>query len=97
MKNILINKYKNLMKDIFEEYSNILNKNNEYCNYLKILNYEIKLIIDAFNKLINEKKNTFKDIFEVDFESILHAIDKDLFGYIKLIFENVSLLLNTSN
>lgn len=94
LKNILIKQYKSLFKDIVKEYNNILNKNNGYYNYVKIINYEIKTIISAFNKLISTKKNTFTSIFEYDNESILHAIDKDLFNHIKEIFENVSMLLN---
>ena len=92
--NILINEYKSLFKDIIKEYIKIINKNNGYCEYLKIIDHEIKLITDAFKTLINQKKDTFKSIFIDDFDSILHAIDKDLFNHIKIIFENVSLLLN---
>ena len=94
LKDILINEYTKLFKDIINEYSNILKKNNGYYNYLKIINYEIKTIISAFEVLLSTKKNTFSSIFDGDVESILHAIDKDLFGYIKSIFERVSLLLN---
>ena len=94
LKKILINEYKSLLKDIIKEYHNIIKKNNGYYNYIKIINYEIKLIVSAFEKLIAQKKNTFSSIFENDVESILHAIDKELFEHIKSIFENVSLLLN---
>ena len=95
LKNILLNEYKNVFKNIINEYNNIIKKNNGYYNYLKIINYELKTIINAFNTLINKKKNTFSSIFEDDIESVLHAIDKVLFEHIKSIFENVSLLLNT--
>ena len=94
LKNILISQYKERLNDIIKEYNNFLSKNNGYYSRLKIINHEIKLIVSAFNTLINEKKNTFKSIFENDFESILYAIDKQLFDMIKSIFENVSLLLN---
>ena len=94
LKNILIKEYKNLLNVIIKEYHNILKKNNSYLKYVKIINYEVKLIINAFEKLINQKKNTFKSVFEDDIGSILHSIDKQLFGYIKSIFENVSKLLN---
>ena len=94
LKNILISQYKERLNDIIKEYNNFLSKNNGYYNYLKIINHEIKLIVSAFNTLISQKKNTFKSIFENDFDSILHAIDKDLFDMIKSTFENVSLLLN---
>ena len=94
LKNILLDGYISLFKDIINEYNNILNKNNGYYNYLKIIKHEIKLIIDAFETLISQRKNTFQSIFKDNFESILHAIDKDLFEHIKTIFENVSLLLN---
>ena len=95
LKNILINQYKSVFNDIIKEYNNILKKNNGYYNYLKIINHEIKTIISAFKLLLKEKKNTFSCIFDDDVESILHAIDKDLFDHIKSIFENVALLLNT--
>ena len=94
LKNILLNEYKSLFKDIMNEYNNIINKHNGYHNYLKIINYEIKTITSAFKTLVEQKKNTFKSIFEDDFESVLHAIDKVLFEHIKSIFESVSLLLN---
>ena len=94
LKNILLNEYKNVFKDIINEYNNIIKKNNGYYNYLKIINYEIKTIVNAFKTLINQKKNTFKSIFEDDLESVLHAIDEVLFEHIKTIFENVSSLLN---
>ena len=95
LKDILINEYKSLFNVIINEYNNILKKNNGYYNYIKIINYEIKLIVSAFEKLIAQKKNTFSSIFENDVESILHAVDKDLFEHIKSIFENVSLLLSS--
>ena len=94
LKDILINEYKNVFKNIIKEYNDFLKKNNGYYNYLKAINHEIKTITNAFEVLLKEKKNTFKSIFEDDFESILHAIDKVLFEHIKVIFENVSLLLN---
>ena len=94
LKNILISQYKERLNDIIKEYNNFLSKNNGYYSRLKIINHEIKLIVSAFNTLIRQKKNTFKSIFKDDFESILHAIDKDLFDMIKSTFENVSLLLN---
>ena len=95
LKNILLKEYENLFKDIINEYNNIINKNNGYYNYLKIIKYEIKAIISAFEVLIDQKKNTFQSIFEDNFESVLHAIDKNLFEHIKSIFESVYLLLNT--
>ena len=94
LKNILIEEYKSVFKDIINEYNNIINKNNGYFNYLKIINYEVKTIISAFKTLINERKNIFSSIFEDGFESVLYAIDRVLFDHIKSIFENVSLLLN---
>ena len=94
LKNILLKQYKSVFKDIINEYNNIIKENNGYYNYIKIINYEIKTIISAFKTLISEKKNTFKSIFDDEYESVLHAVDKDLFDHIKSIFENVSLLLN---
>ena len=93
LENILINEYKKLLKDIINEYINIVNKDNFFYKYLKIINHEIKLITDAFETLVNQRKDTFKSIFEYDFESILYAVDKDFFNTIKSIFKNVSLLL----
>ena len=95
LKSILISEYKNVFKDIINEYENIIKKNNGYHNFLKVFNYEVKTIINAFKVLLNEKKNTFNSIFEDDFASILHAMDKVLFEHIRTIFENVSSLLNT--
>ena len=94
LKNILLSEYKDMLKSIIKGYKDFLSKNNGYYNYLKIINYEIEAIKSAFNTLIIQKKNIFKSIFENDFESILYAIDKQLFDMIKSIFENVSLLLN---
>ena len=91
--NILINKYQGLLIDIFKEYRKIINNNNCYDKYLKIINHEIELIISAFETLINKRKNTFQTIFEYDSESILYAVDKELFKYIKTIFESVSVLV----
>ena len=91
--NILINKYQGLLIDIFKEYRKIINNNNCYDKYLKIINHEIELIISAFETLINKRKNTFQSIFEYDSESILYAVDKELFKYIKTIFESVSVLV----
>ena len=95
LEKVLLNGYISIFHDIINEYEKIVKKNNGYHNYLKIIGYEIKTIVSAFEKLISEKKNTFNSIFKDDFESILHAIDKDLFEHIKSIFENVSILLNT--
>ena len=95
LKDILIKKYKGLFIDIINEYSYIINKDNRYFEYINIFKYEIKTIIDSFETLLDQKKNTFKCIFENDNESILYFIDKDLFKYIKSVFENVSTLLNT--
>ena len=92
--NILIHEYKKLLKDIFNEYINIIEKHNEYSKFLKIVDCEFKEIMIAFNTLVGEKKNTFKDIFEYDVVSILYTIDKDLFDHIKNIFENVSAMIN---
>ena len=94
LKEILLDGYKSLFMDIINEYNNILNKNNGYYNYLKIIKHEIKEIISAFEMLLVNKKNTFRSLFKDEYESILHAIDKVLFNHIKTIFENVSLLLN---
>ena len=94
LKNILINEYKSLMNDIFNQYDDFLKKHNGYYNYLKIINHEIKAIKSAFNTLIKNRKNTFRSIFIDDYDSILHAIDKDLFEMIKSAFKNVSLLLD---
>ena len=91
--NILISKYQNLLRDIFIKYIHITENNNEYFKFSKIVDCEIKEIISAFNVLVDERKDTFKDIFENDVESILYALDKELFGYIKDIFEKVSALL----
>ena len=91
--NILINKYQGLLIDIFKEYRKIINNNNCYDKYLKIINHEIELIISAFETLIGERKNTFQSIFKDDSESILYAVDKELFKYIKTIFESVSVLV----
>ena len=93
LKNILLNKYESLFTDIIDEYSSIVKKNNQYDKYLKIFIHEIKITIKAFESLLVNKKNTFRSIFENDNESILYAIDKELFGYLKGIFENVSMLL----
>ena len=95
LKNILINGYKNVFNDIIVEYSNIIKQNKGYFKYLKIINYELKTIVVAFKTLLNKKKNTFSSIFENNSESILYSIDKDLFEYIKSIFESVSSILNT--
>ena len=92
--NILIDRYQSILIDIFKAYRNILIKNNHYDKYLKIIKHEIKLITGAFGTLINQRKNTFQSIFEYDSESILYAVDKELFKYIKTIFESVSVLLN---
>ena len=92
--NILIDRYQSILIDIFKAYRNILIKNNHYDKYLKIIKHEIKLIISAFSTLISKGKNTFKSIFEYDSESILYMIDKELFKYIKTIFESVSVLVN---
>ena len=94
LKKDLINEYKSFFNFIIKEYKNFINKNNGYYNYLKQINYEIKTITNAFQMLISQKKNIFKSIFEDEFDSVLHAIDKDLFEHIKSIFENVSLIIN---
>ena len=94
LKEILLKKYDNLFKEIIDEYSNILKRDNHYDTYLRIIMHEIKTIIRAFESLLANKQNTFKSIFESDDESILCSIDKELFGYLKGIFENVSVLLN---
>ena len=94
LKEILLKKYDNLFKDIINEYSNILKRDNHYDKHQKIIIHEIKEIIRAFESLLVNKKNTFKSIFESDDESILYSIDKGLFGYLKGVFENVSMLLN---
>ena len=94
LKEILLKKYDNLFKDIINEYSNILKRDNHYDKYLRIIMHEIKTIISAFESLLVNKQNTFKSIFESDDESILYFIDKELFGYLKGVFENVSMLLN---
>ena len=94
LKEILLKKYDSLFKDIINEYTTILKKNDVYDKHLKIIIHEIKEIIRAFESLLVNKKNTFKSIFESDDESILCSIDKELFGYLKGVFENVSMLLN---
>ena len=94
LKEILLKKYDNLFKEIIDKYSNIIKRDNNYDKYLRIIMHEIKTIIRAFESLLVNKKNTFKSIFESDDESILYSIDKGLFGYLKGIFENVSMLLN---
>ena len=94
LKEILLKKYDSLFKDIINEYTTILKKNDVYDKHLKIIIHEIKEIIRAFESLLVNKKNTFKSIFESDDESILYFIDKELFGYLKGVFENVSMLLN---
>ena len=90
LENILINEYKNLLKEIINEYINIVNKNNFFYKYLKIVKHEIKLITEAFETLVNQRKDTFKSLFIGDFDSILYAVDKDFFNNIKSIFKNVS-------
>ena len=95
LKDILLNEYKSVFKDIIKEYNNIIKNNSGYYNYLKIINHEIKEIISAFEILIKEKKNIFSSVFDDDFSSILHAIDKVLFKNKKKNYENVRLLLNT--
>ena len=90
--NFLIVKYQNLLRDIFIKYINLTSKNNRYSKLSKLVDFEIKDIINAFNALVDEKK-ICKDFFENGCESALYTIDKVLFGYIKAIFEKVSILL----
>ena len=91
--NFLIVKYQNLLRDIFIKYINLTSKNNRYSKLSKLVDFEIKDTINAFNALVDERKDVCKDFFENGVESALYTIDKDLFGYIKEIFEKVSILL----